>query len=64
MTKTKPKIKTRRTANDLTFATTNDTRDFQYRADVVIDLRSGTILKNRFGLTKYARTHLSSEVPR
>jgi len=52
---TKTKTKTRRmTANDLTFATTDDTRDFQYRADVVIDLRSGTIFKNRFGLTKYA----------
>lgn len=39
------------TSKDLTFATTEDTRDLQYRADVVIDLRQGTILKNRFGLS-------------
>ena len=37
------------TSNDLIFATTDDTRSFQQRADIVIDLRSGTILKNRFG---------------
>jgi hypothetical protein len=36
-------------SSDLTFATKHDTQDLQHRADVVIDLRSGTVTKNRFG---------------
>ena len=37
------------TAAALTFATTDDTRDVQQRADIVIDVRRGAVLKNRFG---------------
>lgn len=48
----------------ITFATTDDAKNDIYKADVVVDLKSGTIVKSRYGKSFMLRDRQAKAKPR